>query len=122
MDQAHHHLASAGTICKDDPEGAYGLAYAAARKALTALLASQGLRPTRAGGHIAPYEAALAQLDPPLGPMIRPFDRMRRQRADAEYPLIDTPGVTSEDVREDIVKITTIVDAVARVLDQMSPF
>lgn len=35
--------------------------------ALTAVLENQGLRPTSRGGHIAPYAAVAAQLDPPLG-------------------------------------------------------
>ena len=51
--QARQHLASAEDICTDDPQGAYALIYDAARKALTALLENQGLRPTSAGGHIA---------------------------------------------------------------------
>jgi hypothetical protein len=96
--------------------------YDAARKALTAVLENQGLRPTARGGHLAVYEAVSAQLDPPLGATLRPFDRMRRQRHDVEYPPTDAPELTPEDIREDLPKSGKIVALAARVLDQMSPF
>src|SRR5919198_708078 len=102
--QARNHIVSAEDICTDDPPGGYALAYDAARKALTAVLENQGLRPTRRGGHIAVYEAVWAQLDPPMGGVLRPFDRMRRQRHDAEYPVVDAPSLTADDVREDLEK------------------
>ncbi|MFJ5292462.1 hypothetical protein [Streptomyces sp. NPDC088348] len=53
------------------------LIYDAARKALAAALENQGLRATSRGGHIAIRDAALAQFEPPLGKILRPFDRMR---------------------------------------------
>ncbi|HUC56083.1 MAG TPA: HEPN domain-containing protein [Streptosporangiaceae bacterium] len=120
--QAKTHASSAAAICEEDPPGAYALVYDAARKALTAVLENQGLRPTTRGGHLAAYEAVRAQLDPPLGKLLRPFDRMRRQRHDAEYPPASVPELTAEDVREDIPKATNIINLSERVLDQMSPF
>lgn len=51
MGRAERHLATAAREAEDDPDIAYDALYAAARKALTALLRQQGLRPTRAGGH-----------------------------------------------------------------------
>ncbi len=120
--QARIHLASAAAICDQDPPGAYALVYDAARKALTAILENQGLRPTTRGGHLAAYDAVRAQLDPPLGKILRPFDRMRRQRHDAEYPPVSAPPLTADDVREDIPKVTEIISVSERVLDQMSPY
>jgi hypothetical protein len=120
--QARIHLASAASICDQDPQGAYALTYDAARKALTAVVENQGLRPTTRGGHLAAYDAVRAQLDPPLGKVLRPFDRMRRQRHDAEYPPLNAPPLTADDVREDIPKATEIVTVSERVLDQMSPY
>jgi hypothetical protein len=120
--QAREHLASAETICDSDPAGGYAMAYDAARKALTSILENQGLRPTTRGGHLATYDAVRAQLDPPLGHELRPFDRMRRQRHEVEYPRSDAPEMTREDVREDIPKARAIVDLAARVLDEMSAF
>ena len=57
-----------------------------------------------------------------MGQQIRPFDRMRRQRHDAEYPQIDTPELHADDIREDIPKIQAIVDIAERVLDTTSVY
>lgn len=57
----HIGLAAQGT--DSDPAGALQLAYDAARKAAAALLATQGLRATTRGGHIAVLEAARAQFN-----------------------------------------------------------
>lgn len=122
ISQARTHLASAAIICQTDPPGGYAMAYDAARKALTAVLENQGLRPTTRGGHLAVYDAVRAQIVPPMGQVLQPFDRMRRQRHDAEYPPADAPGLTPEDVWEDIPKATAVVDLAERILDQMSPF
>ena len=62
--QARVHLVSANEISEGDPAGGYTLVYDAARKALTAVLENQGLRPTTRGGHLAVYEATRARLVP----------------------------------------------------------
>jgi hypothetical protein len=54
--------------------------------------------------------------------VVRPLDRMRRQRHDAEYPPGNAPALTADDVREDIPKAADIISLAERVLDQMSPF
>ncbi len=120
--QAHQHLGSAEVIAASDVVGAYQLLYDGARKALAAVLENEGLRATSRGGHIAVLDAVSAQLDPPLGGILRPFDRLRRRRNQAEYPSAAQPTVQAEDVSRDLPKVREIVAAVARVLDQMSPF
>ena len=120
--QANQHLQAARAIVSIDPTGAYQLIYDAARKAFNAVLENQGLRGTSSGGHIAVREAVLAQLDPPLGKILRPFDRLRRRRNEAEYPSTDTPALSAADVENDIPKVEEIVSTVEKVLDQMSPF
>ena len=120
--QAHQHLDSALAIARSDATGAYQLLYDAARKALAAVLENQGLRATSRGGHIAVLDAVSAQLDPPLGAILRPFDRLRRRRNQAEYPTGDQPTFRSEDVARDAPKVREIVHAAAKVLDQMSPY
>ncbi|MDR0346452.1 MAG: HEPN domain-containing protein [Nocardiopsaceae bacterium] len=120
--QARHHLASAASVRAEDPAGGYSLAYDAARKALAAVLVNQGLRPTNRGGHLATVEAVRAQLDPPMGSILRRFNRMRTRRNEAEYPPADTPELTPDDVQEDQGKAEQIVDLAVRLLDQMSPF
>jgi hypothetical protein len=120
--QAHRHVTSAQAIAAADPQGAYQLLYDAARKALTAVLENQGLRATSRGGHIVVLDAVCAQLDPPLGTILRPFDRLRRRRNQAEYPRTDQPGFAPGDVERDLPKVRVIVEAAATVLDEMSPW
>jgi hypothetical protein len=122
LNQAHQHLGSAHAIAGSDPTGAYQLLYDAARKALAAVLENQGLRATSRGGHIAVLDAVSAQLDPPLGTVLRPFDRLRRRRNQAEYPTADRPGFSSDEVGRDLPKVQEVVETAGKVLDQMSPF
>lgn len=122
IEQARRHLESARTTARADPEGAYGTLYDAGRKGLWAVLANQGLRPTRRGGHLAVYHAVMAQLDPPMGEALRPFDRMRRQRHAAEYPDLHTPRLSAEDLDDDLPKVEAIVTIAQTVMDRMSVY
>jgi uncharacterized protein (UPF0332 family) len=120
--QARKDLASAELLRGSNPKRAYESLYDAARMALTAVLENQGLRPTSHGGHIAPYSAVVAQLNPPMGAVLRPFDRMRRTRHRAEYPSFTTPEVTADNVNTDLSAATAVVEICENVLDEMSPF
>jgi len=120
--EARKRLESAASRCDEDPGGAYTMLYDAARMALAAVLENEGLRSTIQGGHLASYGAVLAQLDPPMGPKLRPFDHMRRARHQIEYPTFTRPSVTSGDVRTDLPHAEEIVRICAAVLDDMSPF
>jgi hypothetical protein len=122
IEQARVHLRGAERVCDYDPVLAYTALYDAARKGLTAVLENQGLRPTTTGGHVAPYKAVMAQLHPPAGPKLRPFDRMRRARHQAEYPDFRSPEITVSDVRADLPAAAAIVEVCAMVLGQMSPY
>src|SRR5262245_1774041 len=122
MRHANQHVQAAKAIASIDPTGAYQLLYDASRKALSAVLENQGLRATSRGGHIAVLDAVSAQLDPPLGATLRPFDRLRRRRNQAEYPAGDSPSLGPDDVERDLPKVQDILDTVAKLLDQMSPF
>jgi hypothetical protein len=121
LSQARRHLASAKTIAGSDPAGAYQLLYDAARKALAAVLENQGVRATSRGGHIAVRDALSAQLDPPLGGVLRPFDRLRRRRNQVEYPSSSVPVVGADEVERDLPKVAQIIDLADRVLGEMSP-
>jgi hypothetical protein len=63
-----------------------------------------------------------AQLDPPMGNVLRPFGRLRRLRNKVEYASADIPALTPDAVSRDIVKIEEILDLGLRVIDQMSPY
>lgn len=85
VERARTHLRSAAALADDDVELAYDALHAANRKALTAVLLAQGLRPTREGGHTAVYDVVRAQLVPPLGAILAPYSRIRRMRNAGDY-------------------------------------
>lgn len=68
-----------------DAPGAYDMLYSAARKAMAAVIAVQGLRATSKGGHLAVQEAVTAQHGR-SGAVIRPCGRLRSTRNEADYP------------------------------------
>jgi len=117
--EAERHLRSAELVAESDPAGGYDLLYAAARKAMAATLAAQGLRATSKGGHIAVQEAVTAQLGR-SGAVVRPFGRLRRTRNDADYPRLDTPELSVDDIAEDLPKAKENVAAMQRLLPHLS--
>jgi uncharacterized protein (UPF0332 family) len=96
---ATRHAHTAAQAAPSDPDGALAMAYDAIRKAATALLAHQGLRPTSRGGHIAVVDATEAQF--PNVPGLRSLDRLRRRRNQAEYPDPARYGEISTDEAND---------------------
>jgi len=122
LSQADTHLSTANRVAADDAEGAYALVYDAARKALVALLENEGLRPTSRAGHHGIYLAVKAQLDPPLGKVLRPFERMRRRRNEIEYPDFVSAPISADDVLEEVAAANVIVSMVRKVYDQMTLF
>ena len=120
IDKAQTHLGSAAVPAGTDVELAYDALHAANRKALTAVLLAQGLRPTRVAGHTGVYEAVRAQLDPPLGSSLAPYSRIRRARNAGDY--LDALPASPDDVRADLPLCQAIVDAARKVLGQMPPY
>ena len=121
--QAVLHLRSARALAAADPVGAFQLTYDAARKALAAILINQGLRPAGgAGGHAVLLTAVRAQLQPPMGADLAPFDWMRRTRNDSEYPTPDAPVASREDLDEALPAAERIVEIAARVLPTMPAY
>jgi hypothetical protein len=122
LTQGRAHLVSAGVIVDADPAGAFVLAYDSARKALTAILINQGLRAGGDGAHAVLLEAALAQLDPPLGKIFRPFSWMRPLRNHTEYPAPEYPIAQAADVLEAAPAAAAMVDAAARIIERMPAY
>jgi hypothetical protein len=87
---AEHHTQSAAILCESDPEGAFSLAYDATRKAATALLAHQGLRPTTAGGHLAVVDATNAQFPGVAGLKSSTASAVAATRANTPTPQATT--------------------------------
>lgn len=119
--EADRHLRSARALAADDPPGAYDLLYTAARKALAAALAVQGLRATSQGGHLAVQDAVTYQLGR-AGSVIKPFGRLRRIRNDADYPKIDTPSLTAEDATDDVEVAAAILAAMHSLVPRLGPW
>ena len=115
LESSRRHVATASGSTATDPEGALSLAYDAARKAATALLSHQGLRPTSAGGHIVIIEVLDAQF--PGVPGLKSLDRLRRRRNQSGYP--DPAGydpVTEEEADEAITVADACIDSVIQLL------
>ena len=84
LSMAWAHVEAAKVCVPLDPSVAFALAYDATRKAATAVLSHQGLRPTTQGGHLAVVYAIEAQS--PGVPGLKSLDRLRRRRNETEYP------------------------------------
>lgn len=111
-------LETARTAIRRDPDSAFVLAYDAARQALTALLAHQGLRPTTKGGHYAVEQAVRAQ----FGPGFREFGALRRRRNELEYP--DRPGdeATADEAQQAVENAGVVIASAGALLDQVGLF
>lgn len=115
LTSARRHVDSARRTADSDPEAAFALAYDAARKSATALLAHQGLRPTSAGGHIAVVDVIRAQF--PGVPGLNSLDRLRRRRNQAEYPDPKSyDPITSAEAKEAIDVALGCVTSAERLL------
>lgn len=90
----------------NNPEAAYVLAYDAARKASTALVAQQGLRSKSTGHHVTIEAVVRAQFGGPFDS----FGMLRRRRSEVEYP--QRPGDEIEQSESD-----DAVAAAARILE-----
>lgn len=111
-------LETARSAIQSDPDSAFVLAYDAARQALTALLAHQGLRPTTKGGHYAVEQAARAQ----FGQGFRQYGALRRRRNELEYPERPGDDADIEEAAEAVEKAQEVVNAATGLLDQLGLF
>ncbi len=112
LSEAARHVESASKIADEDPSGSIGLAYDGLRKSATALLATQGLRPTTKGGHVAVQTAVQAQFDPGFAG----FGRMRRQRNAQEYPDLHSVPALPADAHEALTEARASVEHARKLL------
>ena len=117
--ESKRHLVSALTLAHtEDISMAFVCAYDAARKALTGILAHQGLRTLGGdGGHAVLLDAVRSQF-PDDKPTLQRFDWLRTTRNDTEYRSDERPTVTRGDVEDAITAATLIVDIANRYLRQ----
>jgi hypothetical protein len=121
LEQARKAVQSAAALATtEDTITAFMAAYDAARKALTAILVNQGLRPgSGEGGHAVLREAVLAQLEPPNQPAVRAFGWMRQIRNSSAYPEPDGPTATDREVADGIDEAHTIIRVATMVIPVM---
>jgi len=113
--EARRHLASAQVLAETaDVSLAFVAAYDAARKALSAILAVQGIRVKGGdGGHSVLLDAIRPQF-PDERQVLQRFDWMRTVRNNTEYPDFATPSASREDVADAQAAAAAIVDVAAR--------
>lgn len=113
IDTAERHLRTAAVIAVTDDHGmAFTAAYDGARKALTAVLAIEGLRVRPVGG--AHRNTGLAAAAFVSDGVLPEFEWLRQVRNATEYPDEDRPTATKQDVAEAQVAASSIVAACAR--------
>ena len=56
------------------------------------------------------------------GAVVRPFRRLRRTRNDADYPRLDTPELSGQDIAEDLPKARNIVTAMGQLFPHLQPW
>jgi hypothetical protein len=86
------------------------------------MLVNQGLKPRGAGAHAVLLEVALAQLEPPRQFEIREFDWMRRLRNETQYPAVDRPPASADDVDQAVPAATAIVSRATRLIELMPTY
>lgn len=118
MRKASTTVQTARSVIETDPDSAFVLAYDAARQALTALLAHQGLRPTTSGGHYVVEQAIKAQ----FGPGFRRFGALRRRRNELEYPQRPGDDASTDEATEAVEDAQEIITAAHGLLDRLSLF
>ena len=118
-------LAKAGTTLETarlaidrDPDSAFVLAYDAARQALTALLAQQGLRPTTKGGHYSVEQAVRAQ----FGEGFRGFGALRRRRNELEYPQWPVDDASIDEALNCVESARIIIEAAKDLIGELDLF
>jgi HEPN domain-containing protein len=109
-------------ISAQEPTGAFSLAYDAARLALTAVLLNEGLRPRGEGAHVILLQAVLAQTEPPRQEAFREFSWIRKLRNDTQYPDVDRPMASLEDLNQAIPAIQVIIERATVLVEHMPPF
>ena len=119
LEAATKHIDSAELIVAIDPAGSYQLSYDGSRKALTAVLQIQGLRPTHKGGHLVIEHCLKAQFVDTGKDMIAKFSLMRRLRNDSEYPSSPDTAVTEDEAREQIADARTVLEQATKLVEIM---
>lgn len=118
INDARRHLASAGVLAEADPRLAYAAVHDAARKAITAHMNANGLRPKSGeGSHRAVVAYARERMAPAVDEeTLEMVDMLRENRRIAEYGEEPSARIGPAEVRAAIGVAREIVDAAAAAL------
>ena len=117
---AEQHLRTAAILAEtEDIAMAFTAAYDAARKALAAVLSSEGLRVRPVGG--AHRNTGLAAAVLVRDDALAEFEWMRQVRNATEYPDEGKRSATRADVQEALEAASRIVEACARFVHNQRP-
>lgn len=118
LQRAERTLRTARMVKDSDPDSAVILAYDAARQALTALLAQQGMRATSQGGHYAVECAIRAQ----FAPGFREFGTWRRRRNEIEYPRTPGGDASVKEAEAAIADASEMIGQAERLIEKLDEF
>jgi hypothetical protein len=123
INDARRHLASAKLLADSDPRLAYAAVHDAARKAITAHMNANGLRPASGdGSHRAVVAYALERM---VGltdtETLEAIDQLREGRRVAEYGEEPSIRIGPKEVQAAIAVASSVVEAVARSLVSRRP-
>ncbi|MDQ4124535.1 MAG: hypothetical protein M3134_02900 [Actinomycetota bacterium] len=115
LDEAERHLESSRAVAANDPEDAYALLYDAARKAVDAHMAANGLRVSKS--RPAAHETTALYAAEVIGGAYeadgKALNRMRKQRNRAEY---GSWHISAARLKKDHAHAAGIVEAIRREL------
>lgn len=121
----HHQLTSARQLLESshreqgvNPEASFILAYDAARKACSSLLAHQGLRTKSNGHHVTTERVVRLQ----FGGVFHRFPSLRRRRSEIEYPRFSGEDVQAEESARALQLAREIVSAAERLIGELTRF
>lgn len=101
-----------------NPEAVYVLAYDAARKASTSLVAQQGLRTKSTGHHVTVEQVVRAQFGGPFDA----FGALRRRRSEIEYPQRPGDDIEPAEAVRAISAAGLILAAAAQLRPQLNVY
>lgn len=119
--KARRHHETATSLARTDPEIAMDALHSGNRKALEAVLLARGLRPTKAGGHVAPLEAVRSMLGGSGAGVLSVYNVVRRARHEGDYSNADS-DVNPQDIEDNLETSAALVDACERMVEIVPAF
>ncbi|MFT4187822.1 MAG: hypothetical protein QM621_04500 [Aeromicrobium sp.] len=115
LSQAALDLTTSQAMAQTNPTRAYEALYECLRGSVGGLLAVQGLRVTRDGGHVAYVEVLRHQTGQDDDADF--FHEMRQRRNELQYPTESTMSVVADEVLERVTRVSDIAAKIRQLLE-----